>query len=158
MIWWLIGNRCYCGNTVARASIPTQDSWCTNVCSGNQQSVCGGKNLLSLYEVNKFGSTASSSILPISSNSTTNSSNPTPAKSPSPPGPPAVVAVPGWRYRGCWTDHPNDRTLVAKTWKGYVTPEKCAQKCKGYNYFGLEYSNEWVLSRYSWLSKRGSHG
>lgn len=135
-------NECYCGNTVAHASIPTPDYFCANVCSGNQQSVCGGINVLSLYESNKFASIASPSIRLVSSNSTINSSNPAPSKPPTPPAPPAVVRVPGWTYRGCWTDDPHDRTLTAKTRKGSITPEKCAQLCKGYTFFGLEYSNE----------------
>lgn len=138
----LIGNRCHCGNTVAPASIPGRDDLCVNVCSGIQQSVCGGKGVLNLYEANNFASTASSSNLLVSSNSTTNLTNPTPPKPPTPPEPPAVVKVPGWTYRGCWTDNPYHRTLISHKWKGLVTPERCAQICKGYTFFALEYSNE----------------
>lgn len=138
----LIGNRCYCGNTVAEASIPVPTFFCANVCSGNQQSVCGGSHVLSLYEVDKFTLTASPATLLISPNATTNSSNTNPTKPPTPPAPPVVVRVPGWVYKGCYTDSPSDRTLISKKWKGYVTPEKCAEICKGYQFFGLEYSNE----------------
>lgn len=142
MISPLIGDRCYCGNTVPRASILMLDHFCANVCSGDQQSVCGGENVLSLYEADNIASTASPSNLLVSSNSTTNSSNLAPPKPPTPPKPPAVVTVPGWTYRGCWIDNPRDRTLIARIWKGAVTPEMCAHICKGYQYFGLEYSNE----------------
>lgn len=135
-------NECYCGNTVARASITMPDYFCTSVCSGNEQSVCGGQNVLGLYEANKFASIGSSATLLISSNSTTNSSYTTLSKPPTLLGSPAVVSVPGWKYRGCWSDNPLDRTLIAKRWKGYVTPENCAHICKGFRFFGLEYSNE----------------
>ena len=85
-------------------------------------------------------------IMLVSSNETINPSNLGPPKPPTPPRPPlkppAIVSVKGWVYRGCWTDNPSDRTLFAKRWKGNVTPEKCAEICKGYTYFGVEYSNE----------------
>lgn len=137
----LTRNRCYCGNTVARTSIPAPGYFCANVCSGNQQSVCGGKSVLSLYEADKFASTATPSPLLISSDST-NLSNSALLAPPAPPGPATVATVPGWTYRGCWSDDPKDRTLVRTRWKGSVTAAKCAQICKGYHFFGVEYSNE----------------
>ena len=79
---------------------------------------------------------------PAPSDPTTNSSNPAPPKPSTPPESPVVVKVPGWTYRGCWSDNPLDRTLAVKKWRGYVTPEQCARRCKGYHFFGLEYSNE----------------
>ena len=137
----LTGDRCYCGNTVARASTPAPGYFCANVCSGNQQSVCGGKSVLGLYEADKFASTATPSPLLISSGST-NLSNSALLAPPHPPGPATVATVPGWTYRGCWTDDPKARTLIKTRWKGSVTPAKCAQICKGYHFFGVEYSNE----------------
>ena len=140
----LIGNRCYCGNSVASPSVPVPDFYCGNVCSGDKQSVCGGRAVLSLYEVDYFDSTASLSTLILVPNSTTKSTNLAPPRppAPQPSGPPKIVSVPGWTYRGCWTDNPYDRTLISKRWKGYITPESCAKICKGFQYFGLEYSNE----------------
>lgn len=85
---------------------------------------------------------------PAPSDPTANSSNPTAPKPSTPPEGPVVVKVPGWTYRGCWSDNPLDRTLISKRSKGYITPEECARRCKGYHFFGLEYSNEWVLSCY----------
>lgn len=131
-------NECYCGDTVARASIPTPDYSCENVCSGNQQSVCGGTNVLNLYEVDNV---ATPSLSLISSNST-NSSNSALLAPPAPQASATVAKVKGWTYRGCWTDDRYDRTLISKKFKGSITPEKCAQLCKGYQFFGLEYSNE----------------
>lgn len=97
--------------------------------------------MLSLYEVDNFASTATPSLSLISSNST-NSSNPAPPAPPAPQASATVVKVKGWTYRGCWTDDRYDRTLIGKRWTGYITPEKCAHLCKGYRFFGLEYSNE----------------
>lgn len=69
--------------------------------------------------------------IPAPANPTTNSSNSAPPKPSTPPESPVVVRVPGWTYRGCWSDNPLDRTLVAKRLKGYITPQQCAQYCKG---------------------------
>lgn len=91
--------------------------------------------MLSLYEVNQFGSNVP---LLVSPNSTTNALK---QAAPKPP-PPVVVKVRGWTYRGCWTDNPRDRTLIAKAKRGHMTPERCAEVCKGFHYFGLEFSNE----------------
>ena len=69
---------------------------------------------------------------PAPSGSTANFSNPTPPKPSTPPEPPPAVArVPGWTYRGCWSDHPFDRTLISRRYKGYITPEQCARHCRG---------------------------
>ena len=136
----LIGSRCYCGNTVAHESFRMADHVCANVCSGTQQSVCGGHYALSLYAADKFAMTASLTTILVSSNATTNLSSPNPTKTPSPPPAPVVLRVPGWKYRGCYTDNPSDRTLTSKSWRGYITPKTCADICKGYRYFGLEYS------------------
>ena len=46
--------------------------------------------------------------------------------------------------RGCYTDNVRERTLKARSRKGNMTPRDCAHFCKGYRYFGVEYSNEYV--------------
>lgn len=61
---------------------------------------------------------------------------------PAPSGLPTIVAVPGWTYRGCYTDRVDSRTLTAKKWTGSLTPRRCASICRGYRYFALESSNE----------------
>ena len=139
---WLIRDRCYCGNIIAPGSIPAPDGHCAHVCSGDPQSVCGGEGTLNLYMANDFNSTASPATLLVPSNATIDSPKPAASKGPTPPAPPVVVRVPGWTYRGCWKDNPKARTLVSKLKRGYITPERCANICKGYHYFGLEYSNE----------------
>ena len=143
VITWLIGDRCYCGNTIAPDSIPGPDGYCADVCSGDPQSVCGGEGVLNLYMLEDFNSTTSPATLLVPSNSTLDSPKPAPTKRPTPPAPPVIVTVPGWTYRGCWTDNSKDRTLTLKVRKGYnITPERCATICKGYHFFGVEYSNE----------------
>jgi len=66
---------------------------------------------------------------------------PAPPKPPA-PGLPSIGTVKGWTYRGCWTDDVTERALISKKWKGNLTPQRCAEVCKGYRYFGLEYSSE----------------
>ncbi|KAM7223159.1 WSC domain containing protein, partial [Rhypophila decipiens] len=48
-----------------------------------------------------------------------------------------------FRYASCWTDDVNDRALKAVDWRtDDMTVEKCAERCMGSSYFGLEYSRE----------------
>lgn len=61
---------------------------------------------------------------------------------PAPPGPPNVVTVPGWTYRGCYTDPLYDRTFTGENWTGKLTPSRCSTVCGRYRYFALESSNE----------------
>ena len=103
--------------------------------------------MLSLYASDNFNLTAPPMTLLIPSHPTVDALKPSPTKTPTPPAPPlppVVAKVPGWTYRGCWTDYRSERTLISKVVKGAITPERCAHICKGYNFFGLEYSNLWV--------------
>lgn len=60
-----------------------------------------------------------------------------------PPKLPDIAVLPGWRYRGCWTDNVRDRTLIGKSTRGRgLTVERCAYYCKDFHFFGVEYSNE----------------
>ena len=68
------------------------------------------------------------------------------APNPDPPPTAHVVSVPGWKYKGCYNDAVKRRALAGKKWKGYLTVERCAHVCKGYRYFGVEYSNEYVTT------------
>ena len=65
---------------------------------------------------------------------------------PAPSEPPTIVKVPGWTYRGCYTDQVDARTLTGKKWTGNLTPGRCAKICGGYRYFAVEAGNERVLS------------
>ena len=55
---------------------------------------------------------------------------------------PTIDRIPGWTYRGCWTDSVTDRTLVGKVMKGRLSVKSCAEICRGFRFFGVEYSNE----------------
>ena len=57
-----------------------------------------------------------------------------------------IARVRGWTYRGCYTDNVRNRALRERRCRGQVTVQRCAEFCKGYKYFGVEYSNEWVFS------------
>lgn len=46
-----VGTRCYCGNVLSYATRRVSESVCSNVCMGNYGWICGGSNVLSLYEV-----------------------------------------------------------------------------------------------------------
>lgn len=46
-----VGTRCYCGNVLSYATRRVSESVCSNVCMGNYSWICGGSNVLSLYEV-----------------------------------------------------------------------------------------------------------
>ena len=59
--------------------------------------------------------------------------------------PPAMVTVPGWTYRGCYTDRVDSRTLTGKKWTGKLTPGRCASLCSGWKYFALESGNQLVI-------------
>ena len=58
-----------------------------------------------------------------------------------------IETVKGWRYRGCYTDDPKQRTLISKAKRARtMTPDYCAWVCRGYRFFGVEYSNELSFS------------
>lgn len=73
------------------------------------------------------------------STSSANLSSPKPA---SPSTSAHIVSVPGWTYQGCWTDSVDDRTLIARRWRGKLKVQDCAKICRGYRFFGVEYSTE----------------
>ena len=57
--------------------------------------------------------------------------------------PPGPAKIPGWGYQGCYTDSGSARVLVGKTtYDSNLTNEKCAAACKGFTYFGTEYSTQ----------------
>jgi len=76
---------------------------------------------------------------PIESAISPSGPNPNPS---TPASPPQIVTIPGWTYRGCWTDSTIHRTLIGKKWRGSLTIRRCAIVCIGYRYFGVEYGSE----------------
>lgn len=64
-------------------------------------------------------------------------------------GPPQY-SIPGWEYRGCYTDDGNSRTLYdGFTANDNMTPESCVSFCSasGYPFAGVEYGRECFCSR-----------
>ena len=57
--------------------------------------------------------------------------------------PPGPAKIPGWGYQGCYTDSGSARVLAGKTtYDSKLTNEKCSVACKGFTYFGTEYSTQ----------------
>ncbi|KAK5728811.1 hypothetical protein LTR15_001951 [Elasticomyces elasticus] len=112
------GNQCYCGSRLGYMAQPVIDSSCASPCTGNASEICGGGNRLSLF------------------------SNGSPIVN-APPGTPEVIGS-DWYYSNCYTEGSGGaRALAGKGASGnFMTLEYCASFCKGYQYFGTEYSSE----------------
>ncbi|KAM7206912.1 WSC domain containing protein [Rhypophila sp. PSN 637] len=107
-------SECFCGTSLDTRSTKVPEVECSMTCKGDGTQYCGGPNRLNVYQV---------------PSSVGGGSN--------------VETVGGFRYASCWTDDVNDRALKAVDWRtDDMTVEKCADRCMGYSYFGLEYSRE----------------
>ena len=51
-------NRCFCGNTVALGSQKVDEGRCSNACIADYSQICGGRGVLSLYQVEDEGASA----------------------------------------------------------------------------------------------------
>lgn len=106
------GDECYCGLTVATTSEKAYDSDCNVPCDGDASEMCGGPARMNLYRQ----SGESFAINPI---------------------------VLGWEYAGCHSDSVSNRVLNdAKLFQDNMTPQVCANFCKGYQYFGTEFGSQ----------------
>ncbi|KAK4184351.1 WSC domain-containing protein [Podospora australis] len=111
------GSECFCGTTLDAASIKQAEGECDMACSGDASQKCGGPNRLNVYH-----------IPPETPGSGTGSN---------------LETIGDFHYVSCWTDKVDDRSLKAVDWRtDDMTLEKCAERCKDYSYFGLEYSRE----------------
>ena len=64
-----------------------------------------------------------------------------------PAGPTIVQSVGNYVSQGCWSEATTGRALNAGTfYNDSMTIEMCAQDCKGYAMFGVEYGREWYDS------------
>ncbi|KAL0939800.1 glyoxal oxidase precursor [Colletotrichum truncatum] len=91
------------------------------VCSGNFGEFCGGGMRLNVY---KLSQTPAATSAPDTA-STTSTGN----------------SLSGFTYQSCWTDDTYDRSLKAIDYRtDDMTIDKCAERCKAYTFFGLEYS------------------
>lgn len=154
--------RCYCGDSLAMSARKELDSVCRHVCISDFSQICGGRNSLSMYEVDTEATASTtwnptSAAIDIQQNQTVpatdetgdstvsgiSPSAPTPGPLIAPASPPQIVKIPHWTYRGCWTDSTTQRTLAGKKWQGsLLTVQRCAIICRGYRYFGVENSTE----------------
>ena len=144
---------CYCGNRLNGGSVPS--TGCTFPCDLNNTQICGGSNVLDLYQLTANLTTSSSST--VSKLSTTSSvtasttsvssttSILTTSATPTPTGPVTVQSLSGWTFLACYTEGTNTRALSdlqnpipAQN----VSVENCAAACSTYAYFGVEYSSE----------------
>lgn len=137
-------NECYCGNTIAPASVAQASSDpavnnCNMLCTGNQTEYCGGPSRLSMYALN--------STAPVSSPSGT--SAPTAAPTATPTGPITVGDFGIWKYLGCYSEATGQRALNGKVNPipgASVSVDACGAACSAYSYFGVEYSGECEFS------------
>ncbi|THX48801.1 WSC-domain-containing protein [Aureobasidium pullulans] len=67
-------SECYCGNTLAPASVPATDGRCNMICSADKYEFCGGPNGLSLYKLGPVVVSSSSASSSIQSSSISSSS------------------------------------------------------------------------------------
>ncbi|KAL2269125.1 hypothetical protein VTJ83DRAFT_3971 [Remersonia thermophila] len=106
---------CFCGTALDAASAEVPESECEMWCSGDKTQHCGSPDRLNVYR-----STGEPTGLP---------------------GSPEVAGE--FAYVSCWTDKVNDRSLKDhSTHSSAMTVEVCAEECKDYAYFGVEYGQE----------------
>ena len=108
------GSQCYCGTALEATAQKSPVDECTMRCGGNPDQVCGESDRLNVYA------------------------------NPAHPGTGGVVTTAtDFSYLSCWTDDVNARSLPdAEFVSDAMTVESCAASCHGYNYFGLEFSNQ----------------
>ena len=79
-----------------------------------------------------------------SAGAATSTKGPAPSATQSPVGPTVVQSVGGYVSQGCWSEATTGRALSAAAFANdSMTIEMCAQDCKGYAMFGVEYGREW---------------
>lgn len=106
---------CYCGTALDSRSTKEPESACNAKCSGDASQMCGGANHMNAYMEPNF-------VVP------SQQSKP---------------LLNGFQYRSCWTDNVIDRSLKDVDYRtDDMTVEKCADRCKEYAFFGLEYARE----------------
>ncbi|KAL9596717.1 MAG: hypothetical protein Q9219_005628 [cf. Caloplaca sp. 3 TL-2023] len=131
-------SECYCGNTIGAGAVPATDNGCSMACSGNSSQLCGGSFRLNFYKQNKATITSTTSAA--SSTSTTKTST---SATSTTSGPAVVQTAGSYAYQGCYSEGTNERALAGTfVVNSSVTVELCAAFCKGYTYFGVEYSSE----------------
>jgi hypothetical protein len=127
-IFWLIYEKCYCGNVLASGSVAAPASDCKYACSGDKTETCGGDWRFNLYEFGLNPAVPSTTSI-AASTSTSAAASPT--------------APAGYTDEGCYTEASGQRALTGKTYiDDNMTVEKCAAACTAFDWFGVEYGRE----------------
>ncbi|KAL8699219.1 MAG: hypothetical protein Q9201_006129 [Fulgogasparrea decipioides] len=125
---------CYCGNVPPPNIYKSDEILCNYACSGDQSETCGGLQVgnggfISVYyDPTKF----------------TPSDNDT-GTSPVGGAPVTVKQSGNYNYVGCYSEATAGRALSGKAPaapEAGTTIETCLSSCQGYQYFGVEFSNE----------------
>ncbi|KIV86256.1 hypothetical protein PV11_01876 [Exophiala sideris] len=117
-------DECWVGDTLATTGATLAEGQCSMTCAGNTNELCGGPNALSLFQNKLYQQ----------------------------PGNPSTVNITGssakFGYLGCYTEGTSGRALGGSasysTTSSSMTVEMCVAACyaKGYDYAGVEYSDE----------------
>lgn len=140
---------CYCANnysrTPSRASDQAQSGGSNVPCAGNGAELCGGPNLLQVYQFSPISSSSSIQVPSTSSSSQTSSS--AAAASPT-----IVPSAGNYFNQGVYADSANSPLLsnVRSKSDSSITVESCATFCAGFTYMGVE-NGKWILTSRSLL-------
>ncbi|MCJ1478593.1 hypothetical protein MMC13_007274 [Lambiella insularis] len=138
-------SECYCGSTLSATANLTTSSSCNQFCNGNSTQLCGGPNLLTIFNNTAIKAIASPSPSPVVS-STTLKTQAASSSTASPVPTIAVGTVVGTSvYLGCASEATSGRALNATGYtNSSVTNDQCATFCASQNYalFGTEFSSE----------------
>ena len=140
---------CYCGNSLGTGSVPS--TGCTFACGANSTQICGGSNVMDLYELTSkikantstsiVSSVTSSTIMTTAISTTMSTSSTTVSATPS-----TVPLVSGpYTFVGCYSEATNMRALSDNANLTAKSVDNCAAFCKAngpYTYFGVEYFGE----------------
>ena len=123
---------CYCGNsitngaTVAPGGSSPSSNGCSNTCTGDPTTYCGGASRLNIYHTND-----------------------TSASAPTTTNPSSGLFIPQnegtWVYEGCFVESTTGRALNGKLnpiSANVVSVNTCVTACAGYAFAGMEYATE----------------
>ncbi|KAL9029704.1 MAG: hypothetical protein Q9196_002082, partial [Gyalolechia fulgens] len=126
---------CYCGNTPPSNLYKADQIFCNYACSGDSSETCGGMQvgtggfISTYYDPTRF---------------TPSDEDPTDT-GPVSGAPRTVQHVGDYYHLGCYSEATQGRALSGKAVAvpaGGTTTESCGAACRGYQYFGVEFSSE----------------
>jgi len=119
---------CWCGNFIPDDSLLSDNSLCTSQCSGDQTQVCGGLGGYAsfYYDVTRYDPVTKAFDGIVGK------------------GIPHIVQSAGnFTYQGCYSEATSGRALSQSSISSVnVNVQFCANYCKAYTYFGVEYGRE----------------